>query len=193
MAPLSHQLAGVVLEHEYYGSHLDSSGKTIDVAKEKENFRYAGEVLCDLWNGLEIDNFPVHSTYVDPDTIYTDNVAEIDHLWNAKHVRSSQYLLQIVKCNDKSCCGEFRNNIGSLLPDRFLPPPLKVKPSEKGFLEPANIRDKTGKFLPLFTQLSVKLENVAPGMIKVIFYKVKKIYQSEYCDYIYLKHIFFCR
>lgn len=175
MAPLSHQLAGVILEYERYGSHLDSAGKTIDIEKEKENFRHAGEVLCDLWNELEIDKFPVHSTYVDPDTIYTDSVTEIDHLRYAKHVQSSQYLLQIVKCDDESCCGEFRSNIKSLLPDKFLLPPIRVKPSEKGVLEPANVGSKTGKFLPLFTKLSLKLENVAPGMIKVIFYKFKKI------------------
>ena len=30
MAPLSKELAGVVLPHEYYGSHLDASGKIID-------------------------------------------------------------------------------------------------------------------------------------------------------------------
>ncbi|KAJ8940658.1 hypothetical protein NQ314_010633 [Rhamnusium bicolor] len=30
MAPLSHELAGLILPHEHYGSHLDSYGKTVD-------------------------------------------------------------------------------------------------------------------------------------------------------------------
>ena len=41
MAPLSNDLAGVVLPHEHYGSHLDSSGRTIDKVLELRNFDHA--------------------------------------------------------------------------------------------------------------------------------------------------------
>lgn len=50
MAPLSHDLSGLVLPHQYYGSHLDKSGKTIDAELEKLNFKKAGETLADVWS-----------------------------------------------------------------------------------------------------------------------------------------------
>lgn len=42
MAPLSRELATVVLPYEHYGSHLDSQGKTIDSELELRNFQHAG-------------------------------------------------------------------------------------------------------------------------------------------------------
>ena len=38
MSPLSHDVAGVVVPHDSFGSHLDAQGKTIDENLEKENF-----------------------------------------------------------------------------------------------------------------------------------------------------------
>ena len=38
MSPLSHDIAGVVLPHKNFGSHLDSQGNTIDVELEKKFF-----------------------------------------------------------------------------------------------------------------------------------------------------------
>ena len=35
MAPLSHDLAGLLLPHDHYGNYLDSSGKTINIKLEK--------------------------------------------------------------------------------------------------------------------------------------------------------------
>ena len=45
MAPLSKELSGVLLEHDHFGSHLDSQGRTIDEALEIKNFEHAGDVL----------------------------------------------------------------------------------------------------------------------------------------------------
>lgn len=42
MAPLSRELSTVVLPYDFYGSHLDGSGKTIDKELEIQNFRHAG-------------------------------------------------------------------------------------------------------------------------------------------------------
>ena len=39
MAPLSAALEGVVLPHDYFGSHLDAPGNTNDVELEKKNFQ----------------------------------------------------------------------------------------------------------------------------------------------------------
>ncbi|CAF1496897.1 unnamed protein product [Didymodactylos carnosus] len=48
MAPLSHDLAGLILPHDHFGSHLNSSGETIDPVLEKINFQKAGEVLAEV-------------------------------------------------------------------------------------------------------------------------------------------------
>lgn len=45
MAPLSRELSGLILPHEHYGSHLNSAGFTIDDDLEKENFKFAGDIL----------------------------------------------------------------------------------------------------------------------------------------------------
>ena len=45
MAPLSRDLAGIVLPHDYFGNHLDSSGKTIIQELDVENFQKAADVL----------------------------------------------------------------------------------------------------------------------------------------------------
>ena len=50
MAPLSRFLAGIILPYESYGSHLNSQGVTIDAAREKSNFKQAGETLAEVWN-----------------------------------------------------------------------------------------------------------------------------------------------
>lgn len=45
MAPSSHGLFGVILQHDHFGSHLNSSEKTIDGDLEKRNFQHAGEII----------------------------------------------------------------------------------------------------------------------------------------------------
>ena len=50
MGPLSHDIVGVVIPHEKFGSHLDSQGNTIDVELEKKNFFYALQVLANIWS-----------------------------------------------------------------------------------------------------------------------------------------------
>lgn len=181
MAPLSHQLAGVILDYEHFGSHLDSQKKTVDIELEKQNFKYAGEVLCDLWNDMMIDKYPVFATYVDPEEADKINDPDkIDHFWFAKHVRSSQYLLQIVKCNDESCCKKYRSNLRTILPNGFLPPPVKVKPNKNGILEPAGINDKTGKFLPLFQLLATNIEVNRNGASQVLIFFERLKFRLNY-------------
>ena len=49
MAPLSHDLAGLILPHDHYGTHLNSSGKTVDEELEEKNFLAAAEALSEVW------------------------------------------------------------------------------------------------------------------------------------------------
>jgi hypothetical protein len=50
MAPLSRDLSGLILPFDFYGSHLNSSNKTVDFDLEKRNFAYAGRSLAEIWS-----------------------------------------------------------------------------------------------------------------------------------------------
>ena len=50
MAPCSNALAGVILDHEHFGTHLDDQGKTIDAELEIKNFDHAGKLKYFLFN-----------------------------------------------------------------------------------------------------------------------------------------------
>lgn len=65
MAPLSRKLAGLILQHDNYGSHLDSSGKTVDANLEKFNFKHAGSTLAEVSNSVVIDVHPIVAEYID--------------------------------------------------------------------------------------------------------------------------------
>ena len=56
MAPLSHDLAGIILPHDTFGNHLDASGNTIDPKLEETNFYAASDVLSEIWSKTVIDN-----------------------------------------------------------------------------------------------------------------------------------------
>jgi len=48
VAPLSRELAGLILPHDHYGSHLDRGGRTLNMEMEKANFGYAGKALAEV-------------------------------------------------------------------------------------------------------------------------------------------------
>ena len=64
MAPLSHDLAGLILPHDHFGSHLNESGGTINIDLEKLNFRKAGQILAETWSQSMIDGFPHVAEYI---------------------------------------------------------------------------------------------------------------------------------
>ncbi|GBP53742.1 Probable ATP-dependent RNA helicase DDX27 [Eumeta japonica] len=64
MAPLSRDLAGLILPHDHFGSHLDERGITIDEHLERSNFEFAGNVLAEVWSSMEIDGYNVTPKYV---------------------------------------------------------------------------------------------------------------------------------
>ncbi|CAG8816739.1 22673_t:CDS:2, partial [Dentiscutata erythropus] len=66
MVPLSHDLAGVILPHDTFGSHLDAQLKTNDEELEKRNFKAAADILTSIWEDTIIDNYPVLVKYIDP-------------------------------------------------------------------------------------------------------------------------------
>ena len=77
---------------------------------------------------------------------------DLDQQWIDTHVRQSRYLLQIVKCQDLSCCKASRINYNVVLGSKFLPPPVPIKVSQKG---PAIHSE--GQFGSLFQNLFLAL------------------------------------
>ena len=130
MAPLSHDLVGIILPHDTFGNHLDSSGKTIDMELEKKNFHKAAEVLSDVWSNTIIDNFEVQAKAVKPGNELIP--PEPCPKWVAIHVQQSRYCLQIVKCLNPDCCDPYETNWRRIIPKGFLPPPAIYSYGETG-------------------------------------------------------------
>ncbi|CAF0726611.1 unnamed protein product [Adineta steineri] len=78
MAPLSHDLAGLILPHDHFGSHLNDSGSTVNVDLEKLNFRKAGQMLAETWNQTIIDGYPVFAEYINPPVTSEDERRQLD-------------------------------------------------------------------------------------------------------------------
>lgn len=66
LAALSQDLTGLVLPHDYFGTHLNVSGVTIDAEVEKMNIKKTGEVLGEVWNLDMIDQYAIVAQYIDP-------------------------------------------------------------------------------------------------------------------------------
>ena len=100
MAPLSKELCGVILPHDYFGSHLNSKGETVDDELEIRNFRKAAEVLAEVWTGHVIDGHGVTAV-----TSFEQDDADVTYpseVWIRDHVCTSQYMLQIRKSSDRN-------------------------------------------------------------------------------------------
>ncbi|CAF0991460.1 unnamed protein product [Didymodactylos carnosus] len=200
IAPLSHDLAGLILPNDQFGNHLNQKGMTIDVELEKMNFKKAGQVLSEVWSGNIIDEHPVVAEYIDPPksrkmtdeeqrltdvtkamddllkdcctdqetaesvlSAVTDQVCqeefvkslpnkeeilakyELDEYWCANHVLQTQYTIQIIRCNNPQCCGQWRSNYVQIFPHRFLPPPVPFERTLKG-IEMADKDSERGQF-----------------------------------------------
>ena len=116
MAPLSKALSGILLPLETFGTHLDSSRKTVDTNLEKCNFQAAGEILAKVWEEIVLDNFPVVADYIENTA---KDPRDLNEKWISVHCKISQYLLQVIQCNDSKCCGGFRTTWKSVFSSRF--------------------------------------------------------------------------
>ena len=65
MTTLSRKLAGITLPIDHFGTHLDTQGKVINPELALQNFRYAGEVFCDIWRHDLIFGRSVNAQYVE--------------------------------------------------------------------------------------------------------------------------------
>lgn len=132
MAPLSHDLTGIILPHDSFGSHLDSTWKTKDLDLEKKNIFQAAEILLDIWSKTVIDGHRVDCVAVPLGQEYVPPTP--DPTWVSKHVQQSWYSLQIVKCFDFKCCEPFITDWPKMFPSRFLPYPSVYEYGESGMV-----------------------------------------------------------
>ncbi|CAF1219869.1 unnamed protein product [Rotaria magnacalcarata] len=150
---------GLILPYDYYGNHLDDSGKTIDDALERRNFQRAGEALSQIWAQLKIDNHPVVSRYIKPlidNPAATPCVNECEHLlWASEHIHQSQYLLQVVRCNNTKCCKPWRSYYFQILNQRFIPAPVAYQVSKLGRI-PSRFDANNSNFFNLFERLHLQ-------------------------------------
>ena len=146
-----------ILPHDYYGSHLDNSGKTTDVKLEAADFEKVGVTLAEVWSNTVIDNYNVCAQYIKPGTNADIPPPSIE--WCCEHVQQSQYCLQIIRCCNVLCCGQRRCNYNDLFPTRFLPAPIPYLNTESGVHSSA-LQSTSGKYGSLFQRLA--LANVEP-------------------------------
>lgn len=160
MAPLSHDLAGVVLPHDTYGSHLDKQGKTVNEELEKKNFHSAAEALALVWSDTVIDGHAVDAKAVAIGQAFEPPTP--DAQWVSRHVQQSRYALQVVKCVDANCCAPFQTNWLAVLPSRFIPPPMVFRFSRAGMVsvEPSEVfkTPKHFQFAPLLKRIILRAE-----------------------------------
>ena len=115
-------------------------------------------MLAEVWSSTVIDTHAVVAEYLPPSTnLYKPH--DPNEQWKSKHVRQSQYCLQIVKCDDINCCSPLRTNLKSILADGFLPPPIPYECTNIGI----NYGEKSrniGSFNGLLQRLA--LNNIQP-------------------------------
>lgn len=99
MAPLSKDLAGLIIPHNHDGDHLDTQGRTVDQMLERRNFEYAGRTLAEVWSSTIIDTFPTIAEYIDPDNseVMEDELRKVTSDWRKLHVREGHYFLQVLQ------------------------------------------------------------------------------------------------
>jgi len=78
LAALAQDLTGLVLPHDYFGTHLNVSGVTIDTEVEKDNMKRTGDVLAEIWNMDWIDQYAVVAKYIDPPESADEMIRLID-------------------------------------------------------------------------------------------------------------------
>lgn len=174
MAPLSHAISGLVLPHDFYGTHLNDKNETVDTELELKNFQKAGETLASIWSETVIDQYPTVARFVSESNQYTPIIK--DASWWHKHITFGQYMLQIVKCDDLSCCKKRRSALFNVLKNGFIPPPLPLDNSNGLSIPAMEISVlKIKQFAPLFLNIVIN------GQIKPTNNAINKLVFDQFC------------
>lgn len=96
MVSQSKALAGAEISQGSCGSHLNPREETVNAELEKNNFKVAENILCQITGELVLDGKPATAEYVENESIEKD---EYDAHWVFKHYRISHYMLQVIRYN----------------------------------------------------------------------------------------------
>ena len=88
---------------------------------EEKNFQKAAEVLSESWEKTVVDGHSVNCRATPVGSLYKPRTLE--PVWVVKHCQKSRHCLQIVKCQESSCCSSFQTNWPTVILDRFIPFP----------------------------------------------------------------------
>ncbi|KAG7170138.1 hypothetical protein Hamer_G012382 [Homarus americanus] len=66
MAPRCHDLAGVILPQDHFGSHLNFNGENVDEELDEQNFAHAGKIPADILSATVTGGYRTAAEYVDP-------------------------------------------------------------------------------------------------------------------------------
>ena len=78
LSPMSHDLAGLVLPHDHFGTHLNDAGLTEHAELEKANFKMTGDVLAEVWSMNVLDEYPVVVEYINPSPLVDEQLKIVD-------------------------------------------------------------------------------------------------------------------
>ena len=78
LAPMSHDLAGLILPHDHFGTHLNDMGVTQHAELEKENFKATGNILAEVWSMNVLDEYPVVAEYISPSPLIDEQLKMAD-------------------------------------------------------------------------------------------------------------------
>jgi hypothetical protein len=78
LSPMSHDLAGLILPHDHFGTHLNDTGSTEHAELEKTNFKMAGDVLAEVWSMNVLDEYPVVAEYINPSPLVDEQLKMAD-------------------------------------------------------------------------------------------------------------------
>jgi hypothetical protein len=85
-----------------------------------------------------------------------------DQNWFDVHVRTSQYFTQIVKGQDESCCSKPRSSYFSIVPGKYIAPPLPISQTSEGLKITEMSKTEAYFFPSLFVSQSLKLDDLTP-------------------------------
>ena len=78
LSPMSHDLGGLILPHDHFGTHLNDVGLTEHAELEKSNFKMAGDVLAEVWSMNVLDEHPVVAEYINPSPLVDEQLKMAD-------------------------------------------------------------------------------------------------------------------
>ena len=80
---------------------------------EISDFNVAGEILMNVWEEVVLDKFSIVVEYFENSR--KDSV-EVDEKWVLRTAEFCSYLLQIIRCADLPCCGDFQSTWKFIFP-----------------------------------------------------------------------------